>query len=254
MTLRPFFRFYGGKWRSAPHYPPPTHATIVEPFAGSAGYALRYPDRRVVLVERDPFVAGTWRYLLRVSADEVRALPDLEIGQSVDDLRIPQEARWLIGWWLNSGSAQPKKRFGAWTQRVINQEWGPTTPFRIGWGAAVRNRIADQLDAVRHWRLVEGDYSDAPNIDATWFVDPPYEVAGKHYRHGSAAIRYPDLAAWCRARRGQVIVCENTGASWLPFRHLRDVKASEAAHGGKVSREAIFETTDAATLLAPLLA
>jgi hypothetical protein len=33
--LRPFFGFYGGKWRDAlKHYPPPEHDTIIEPFAG----------------------------------------------------------------------------------------------------------------------------------------------------------------------------------------------------------------------------
>jgi site-specific DNA-adenine methylase len=35
-NLRPFFTFYGGKWRAAPFYDAPTHGHIVEPFAGSA--------------------------------------------------------------------------------------------------------------------------------------------------------------------------------------------------------------------------
>jgi hypothetical protein len=48
--LRPFFGYYGGKWRDAvKHYPPPEHTRIVEPFAASAGYSLRYPDRKVIL-------------------------------------------------------------------------------------------------------------------------------------------------------------------------------------------------------------
>jgi|SRR5450759_1751784 hypothetical protein len=34
------------------------------------------------------------------------ALPDLEPGQSVDDLHIGEEARWLVGFWLN-GSGGP---------------------------------------------------------------------------------------------------------------------------------------------------
>lgn len=74
-ALRPFFTFYGAKWRSAPHYPTPTHGTIIEPFAGSAGYAVRWADRRVVLVDADPVIAGLWTYLTRVSAAEIRSLP-----------------------------------------------------------------------------------------------------------------------------------------------------------------------------------
>ena len=35
--LRPFFGYYGGKWRDAvKHYPEPAFETIIEPFAGSA--------------------------------------------------------------------------------------------------------------------------------------------------------------------------------------------------------------------------
>jgi hypothetical protein len=32
--LRPFWRYYGGKWRAAPRYPAPRYDTIIEPFAG----------------------------------------------------------------------------------------------------------------------------------------------------------------------------------------------------------------------------
>ena len=35
--LKPFFTYYGGKYRAAPKYPEPVHGSIVEPFAGSAG-------------------------------------------------------------------------------------------------------------------------------------------------------------------------------------------------------------------------
>ena len=241
-SLRPFFTYYGGKWRAAPKYPPPMSDTIVEPFAGSAGYSMRWPDRKVVLVERDPYVAGTWRYLLSVSEAEVLALPDLEPGQSTDDLDVPQEARWLIGWWLNGGSAQPKKTAGSWMRRQTEnggQGWS-TGGGQLSWGSAVRQRIASQLPAIRHWTLIEGDYTEAPDVPATWFVDPPYIDKGRHYRLGSDSLDYQALAEWCRSRRGQVMVCENVGADWLPFRPFIDIKASEAKQGGKVSREALW--------------
>lgn len=31
---------------------------------------------------------------------------------------------------------------------------------------------------------------------------------------------------WCKDRRGQVIVCENAGATWLPFEPLATIKAT----------------------------
>ena len=66
--LRPFWCYFGGKWRAAPHYPAPIHSTIVEPFAGAAGYSTRYPDRQVVLIDKDPVIVGLWRYLTRARA------------------------------------------------------------------------------------------------------------------------------------------------------------------------------------------
>ena len=232
-SLKPFFTFYGGKWRVAPHYPVPVFDTIVEPFAGSAGYSMRYPDRNVVLVERDPLIAATWRYLLRVSPAEILALPDIAPGQTVADLGVCEEAQLLIGWWCNKGTTSPCKTPSAWMR-------SKTRPNSY-WGSTIRERIASQVERIRHWMLIEGDYEQAPAVEATWFVDPPYQDAGKHYRFNGSKIDYGRLAHLCSASwRGQVIVCESVGASWLPFRPWRDIKASEAKHGGKISREAIW--------------
>lgn len=230
--LKPFFSFYGGKWRAAPHYPKPAFDTIIEPFAGSAGYSLRYPDRQVVLVERDPVVAATWRYLMTTTSAEILALPNVGYDQSVDDLAVPQEARWLIGWWLNKGTSAPAKTPSAWMRQGTHDN--------SYWGEVIKQRIAGQLEHIRHWRVIEGTYDNAPDIQATWFIDPPYALAGKHYRFGASTIDYACLADFCRSRQGQVMVCENEGAAWLPFRPFMAIKASEGRHGGKVSREAIW--------------
>jgi len=95
--VRPFFTYYGGKWRAAPRYPAPRYSIIIEPFAGSAGYSLRYYDRQVVLVEKDPQIAALWRYLIKATASDFLNLPDVPEGMSVDDLNVCQEARYLIG-------------------------------------------------------------------------------------------------------------------------------------------------------------
>lgn len=71
MITGPLFSYFGSKWTIATSYPAPMHRTIVEPFAGSAGYALRYASREVILVERDPVVASVWRFLLGARRSEI---------------------------------------------------------------------------------------------------------------------------------------------------------------------------------------
>lgn len=236
MTLKPFFTYFGGKWRAAPHYPAPTHEHIVEPFAGAAGYSLRYASRMVTLVERNPKIAAVWRYLLAVRSSEVLSLP--LVFDSVDDLTaVSEEGRWLIGLWLNKGVSAPCKTPSRWMRQGAHAN--------SFWGHAIRNRVASQVDAIRHWRLIEGDYKDAPDATATWFIDPPYEKAGVNYPSRLQAHEYADLAAWCRTRRGQVMVCEADGAAWLPFRPFRVIKAMESSHGGKRSHEVLWTNTEA---------
>jgi hypothetical protein len=220
--LRPFWRYYGGKWRAAPRYPPPLHATIIEPFAGAAGYSLRYPERNVILVEKYAVIAEMWRWLIGVTRAEVLAIPEVF---DLDDLPawVPPGARALVGFGLAEGAGSPRQRQSPVARR--NRGTRPERPnsgnHARGWSPAMKERVALQVEHIRHWRVIEGDYTDAPGVVATWFVDPPYQVAGdKVYIHKARDIDYAALGAWCRARRGQVLVCENAGATWLPFQPL----------------------------------
>jgi hypothetical protein len=227
--MKPFWRYYGGKFRAAPRYPKPLHDTIVEPFAGAAGYSLRYPDRRVILVEKYHVVAGIWRYLIKVSPEEIRRIPLVE---HVDELPswVPQEARDLFGFCMNSACCSPRKQLSAGRKKLRSMG-------RVfeGWSEAQRERVASQVTQIRHWEIIEGDYTLAPNIEATWFIDPPYQVAGSYYVH--KRIDYAELAPWCRARQGQVMVCENVGADWLPFKPFTLSKSGPAR---RVSAEALY--------------
>lgn len=230
MTLRPFWRYFGGKWRAAPRYPAPLHRTIVEPFAGSAGYALRFADREVVLVEKNPVIAEVWRFLIGASRREIERLPPVE---RLDELpaSTPEGARYLIGLAFGAGDTRPRQAVSPMVRRDG------------GW-ARLRDRCADQVESIKHWRIVEGDYTAAPDVTATWFVDPPYHVAGGRakaakdkgrvrYPFGADAIDFAALGTWCRERRGQVLVCEQAGASWLPFEPLGLAQTVGRGHAGE---------------------
>ena len=58
---------------------------------------IRYNNRKVILCEVDEVLAGIGTYLITVKASKIRAIPDLEPGQTVTDLAICQEAQWLFG-------------------------------------------------------------------------------------------------------------------------------------------------------------
>lgn len=215
--MRPFFPFYGSKWNIARYYPAPGRLPVVEPFAGAAGYSTFHAVPEAHLVDADPIIVGVWQYLMGVTAEEILGLPELpDAGDSVNDHDLPQEARWLIGFWLNRGSASPKLSRTAYSARSDKGQ--------LNWGARAKARIASQLEGIKGWTVTEGDYRDAPSIEATWFIDPPYVVKGRYYRVGFD--QHEALGEWSRERRGPVVVCEGPGADWLPFGPLGSFKSS----------------------------
>ena len=230
MKLWPFFTYYGGKYRIAPRYPKPLYDSIIEPFAGSAGYSLRYPQKAVFLYDVNPRIVSVWQYLLKVSESEILNLPEL-----FEDLRevknISQEAKWLIGFWCNKGSCEPRNRPSIWMKSGIR----PNSQ----WGQAIKQRIASQLASIRHWKVLNRGYDDIENITATWFIDPPYSCdAGRLYTYDQ--IDYVRLKDYCLNRNGQTIVCESDGANWLPFEPFVTAKGLEGPKGKKKIKEVIW--------------
>ena len=230
--IGPFWRYYGGKWRAAPRYPQPSYGVIVEPFAGAAGYACRYPSLDVILIDASPTIAGIWRWLIQATPDDVMAVPDVPEGGTVDDIDAPQAARDLVGFWCNAGSVSPRKTPSAWARRKSADNW-------LGWATA-RPRVAADVCRIRHWRVIEGDYKSAPSIEATWFVDPPYQTApGRLYPFSD--VDHTALGAWCLSRRGQVIACDQEGANWLPWTHTKQIHSRRGR-----SSEVVYCRNDAA--------
>lgn len=223
MSIGPFWRYYGGKWRAAPRYPAPVHGLIVEPFAGAAGYACRYPDLDVLLIDLSPTIAGIWEWLIQATPDDVLAVPDVPEGGTVDDIDAPKAARDLVGFWCNNGAQAPRKSPSAWVRGLngAKDPWGGHA--WAGWSCA-RPKVAPWVARIKHWRIRCASYADVEDLEATWFVDPPYQTAaGRHYPFDD--VDYAHLGEWVQSRHGQVIACDQQGADWLPWNGGTTLKA-----------------------------
>lgn len=82
------------------------------------------------------------------------------------------------------------------------------------------NRIAQQLWKIKHWEIRSASFEEIENQKATWFIDPPYQFGGHAYKCSNKYIDYSFLKTWCLSRAGQIIVCENSKATWMDFNHM----------------------------------
>jgi hypothetical protein len=194
------FYCLGRKGRAASSYPRPEYPIVIEPFAGSMGYTLRHRPAYAIGIERDSQTYELWHRLTSMTAAEIRDFPSPVVGKRSYD-------RWVI--------QAARTDFSGVRYRTV-------TPFMAAKFEAQR-RMALRHHAYARRSVIyrHGDYTEAPDIEATWFIDPPYVGVTNGYVHGPGDIDYDELAQWCLSRRGQVIICEGPDAEWLPFRHLR---------------------------------
>jgi len=202
--------YYGSKSKIVDCYPPPKYGKIIEPFAGSARYALKYWDRDVLLVEKNIDYVNLWKWLQSATKKDIDNLPRLKIGDDIRDFKG-----------LCSEEVLLLKHIG---------QCGTATPgfvcTEMGWrsGRTAYDNFKNQLFKIRHWDIRHGCYSELENETAVWFIDPPYQYGGHKYKFGNSKIDFVHLSAWCKSRNGQSIVCENTKADWLDFRQLKQIQ------------------------------
>ena len=222
MRLKPFFSYYGSKWRASKYYPAPEYDTIIEPFAGSACYSLLHHSKNVILYDIDPVISGVWDWLIHASESDVMNIPD-KVG-NISEIENPNAGN-LVGFWFTKGTSAPAKFPRGWAK---SGKWD-----RQYWGPEIKDRICRQLEHIRHWRVFNTSYeSIKQETSATWFIDPPYLKQGKHYVFNN--IDYHKLGEWCLNRNGQIIVCEQEGADWLPFKPFKSVRTLRAVRSSEV--------------------
>lgn len=208
--------YYGAKTTFAKSYPTPKHEKIIEHFAGTGRYALEHFERDVLLVDKYEVIIRIWEFLQQCSPKDITGLPKFEAGDMIDKFNYSCEAeRALVGFMGGYGLTHPANRVSP----GINER-----PRRI---ENSKRFIAENLYRIRHWKFLHGDYNDTPNELATHFIDPPYQFGGHKYAHSSKKIDFDHLAEFCRTREGQVIVCENTKADWLPFVRMKRIKGAQ---------------------------
>lgn len=229
--LRPFFSYYGSKWRIAPNYPFPKYDNIIEPFAGSACYSLCYPDKKIQLYDLYEPIVGAWDFLINCSNDDILNIPSM--FKNVNELNISQEAKWLVGFNINPASQMPKKTFSKW---VRENNSGNNAQI---WGDKKKRLIINQKQYIKHWKVNLLDYKNIDNIESTWFIDPPYQgKAGGLYVKSD--INYKELEDWISNRKGQYIACEMLGCRWGLFEPFIDARVNPSKLGSKKIKEMIW--------------
>jgi hypothetical protein len=227
----PLFKYFGSKCRSGKFYPPPKYQTIVEPFAGGAGYSLRYRDREVILIDLDAELIDLWSWLIEGHANEIAAMPVTGLTQGTDirTLGLSDGAAQLMRRWQRTGHCSSwtvsniTTGESPWCQAHGVGQYGGNTGM---WHKNTRDYLVHAVVTIKHWQAFCASWEQidpALAPEATWFIDPPYQhVKYTSYLHG-AGINYPALADWCQRLPGQVVVCEQEGADWLPFRPSHEV-------------------------------
>lgn len=226
--------YYGSKSKLAHLYPPPQHGLIVEPFAGAGCYSwLHRAGREVWLNDLDARTYSIWKFLTSEEACDIveNIVPDtVEPGQKVSDL-IPEELpglREICRAEANQGT-QGAKGVHDQITKMGAKCW------------KVKRKLREVIPEVKNWKITNIDYKDLMNVDATWFVDPPYSnAAGSRYRTND--VDYEQLGWWCLNRRGLTIVCENEGASWLPFQPLDHPRVSIRSRYQKANAREVMWT------------
>src|SRR5262249_40383145 len=123
--------------------------------------------------------------------------------------------------------------------RRFRDDWaGQPRYARQHWGECVKYRIASQLEFIRDWQVIEGNYEEAPDITAHWHCDPPHVRAGENYRFHH--INRSALREWCMRRKGFLQVIEGAGADWLPFEEFAPTSGFRTRN--RYSTQVIYES------------
>lgn len=206
--------YYGSKSKIVDLYPPPKYNKIIEPFAGTGRYSLKYWENDILLIDKADIIINIWHYLQSCSKKDILKLPILKPGVDIRTVNLEEHEVNFMRFFIGQGMGEPIWKV---TKRTSEKRQ-----------IALRNKIANNLYKIKHWKILKDDYKNINNEEAVWFIDPPYQFGGHKYIESNKNIDFKNLAAWSKSRLGQVIVCENNKASWMDFKPMVKINGSHA--------------------------
>jgi len=206
------FSYYGAKTKIINHYPSPTKDTIIEPFAGSARYSLKFFDRNIILYEKDEKVFKIWKYLQEATEKDILSLPDAPPKTDLRKIKsLSKEEAWLIGFQGNRGAARPNNIMS------VRSTWSKD-----------KVRIAKEVYKIKHWNIIQKDAMNMPiDNNISYFIDPPYTVQSHGYTHKH--VDFNKLKNIIN-KLDEVIVCGNESDKWLDFQPLINMRGTGKKH------------------------
>lgn len=209
--------YYGAKTTIVKLYPKPKFNKVIEPFAGTARYSLEHFESDILLIDKYPVIIDIWHFLQQASEKDVLGINRILVPhKKADEYEFDSIGEKLLFQFLIKKA--PERPSLKVTDRVAIDR-----PNYLNFSL---KRIASQLFKIRHWNIKLGSYEDIENEAGTWFIDPPYEFGGACYPMSSRHLDFKLLSKWSLEREGQIIVCENMRATWLPFVPLKNMKGS----------------------------
>lgn len=206
------FSYYGAKTKIVDLYPVPKTDKVVEPFAGSARYSLKYFEKDVTLYETFLKPFKVWEFLIQATEKDILSLPDVNVGDDIRKIEwLSNAERWLMGYQLQRGNARP----------------GCLVNARCRWNTD-KLRIAKEVHKVKHWKIYNESGMNHVWENATYFIDPPYTVQKHGYTHGE--VDYHVIATKVQNEKGFHIVCGNSDDHWLDFIPLTNMQGISKSH------------------------
>jgi site-specific DNA-adenine methylase len=215
------FSYYGSKSKIINYYPSPKYNRIIEPFAGSARYSLKYYENQCWINDLYSIIFDIWRWIQNATMSDLEKIPNLKKGDDLRNFDLESDLKKLLGFAVNYGSAFPVNLYTNWASKSHEIE-------------TLKKKLLKYIGKIKHWKITNYNYLDIPNEEATWFIDPPYQHGG--YLYVENKIDYTELANWCLSRKGQIVVCENSKADWLPFTTLKRIQGQAST----MTTEVIF--------------